>query len=113
MGNHMSKPEELRRIRTRPDGRIWWRFTRGDEPHTVKAAACVSKSFRDDVAADAWAAAQAQAVCDRLDYAASVDGLEAAALAELARLIEEIETAEACKAAIKAQFPTLIQVGDS
>jgi len=66
---------EIARRTTDQGTRVWWEFFRVNsqgisERHEIKAAACVTQGWPAetfDATAAAWAAAQAQAVCDRLD----------------------------------------------
>ena len=85
----------------------WCSFEYLHVRHRMKAAACVTKLWKTEKDADAWAQANAQAICDRLDYAASAAGLKAAAETEYRQLKDDIDGATDERADLKEQYPDI------
>lgn len=109
----MSIPEKLTRISFR-NGIIYWGFWRGNIRHEIKAAACVTRGWPDklesdkwNATAEKWAQGHAQAVCDRLDFEDSAEGLTQAAEQRFRECKMIIADAEQERAELEVAYPTI------
>lgn len=98
----------------RPSGVRMCEFEHAGQRVEMKAAVCVQNEWKGEADSvlwiadrDAWAQTHAQAIIDRMDYAASPEGLKAVAQEEYDRGQDEIDTATARRAELKTEYPDL------
>ena len=98
----------------RPSGVRLCEFEYAGHPVEMKAAMCVQNEWEGGpesvswiVDRDAWAQTHAQIITDRMDYAASPEGLKASAQEEYDREQDEIDRATTKRAELKTEYPDL------
>ncbi len=102
----------------RPSGVRLCEFEHDGQRVEMKAAVCVQNTWKGKadsvdwlVDRDAWAQTNAQAIADRMDYAASAEGIKAVAQEEYNNLQGDINTATDRRAELKAEYPDLTELG--